>query len=74
MKDRATTLSGRIRPNRLGRMLRLQRTIDQIGLREAARSIGISSATMMRIEHGQAFDAETLLKIWTWLLSPVGKS
>jgi transcriptional regulator with XRE-family HTH domain len=39
-----------------------------MGRSDVAADIGISPATLMRIEHGQAFDAETLLKLWTWLL------
>lgn len=66
--SKGTTLRERIRPNRLGTMLRLWRTIHQRDLRSVAASMGLSSATLMRIEHGQAFDAETLLKLWHWLL------
>ena len=67
---RATTLSGRIRPTRLGEMLRLYRTVRQQSLRDLARESGIGHATLMRIEHGQAFNADTLLKLWVWLLKP----
>jgi cytoskeletal protein RodZ len=56
------------RKTRLGEMLRLYRTVRADSLRTVAPQIGISSATLMRIETGQAFDADTLLKLWTWLL------
>jgi len=70
MKKRPSTLRGRItRQNRLGMMLRLYRTVQQRSLREVAPEIGISSATLLRIETGQAFDAETLLKLWRFLLA-----
>ena len=67
---RGDKLAGRIRtPTRLGEMLRLHRTVKGRSLREVAPTIGISSATLMRIETGQAFDAATMLKLWTWLLA-----
>lgn len=67
---RPSTLRARIkRPTRLGEMLRLYRTVGGLSLRELAPEIGISSATLMRIETGQAFDADTLLKLWTWMLA-----
>lgn len=60
-------MRGRIRPTRLGEMLRLYRTVRGHSLRDLAPQLGISSATLMRIESGQAFDADTLLKMWAWL-------
>jgi transcriptional regulator with XRE-family HTH domain len=51
-------------------MLRLYRTVRQQSLRDLARESGIGHATLMRIEHGQAFNADTLLKLWVWLLKP----
>lgn len=57
------------RPTRLGKMFRLYRTVRGFSLRDVAPEIGIGHATLMRIETGQAFDAETLLKLWTWLLA-----
>ena len=59
----------RTRPTRLGEMLRLYRTVNGFTLRELAPSIGIGHATLLRIETGQAFDAATLLKLWTWMLA-----
>lgn len=69
MSKRGTSLKARIAPNHLGEMLRLYRTVHQRSLRDITEEIGISAATCMRIEHGQAFDAETLLKLWQWLLA-----
>jgi transcriptional regulator with XRE-family HTH domain len=58
---------------RLGEMLRLYRTVNRETLREVAPQIGISTPTLMRIETGQpGLDAETLLKLWAWLLGPHG--
>ncbi len=68
MKNRPSTLGGRIVKTRLGEMLRLYRTVRGANLRDVASDIGIGHATLMRIEHGQAFDAETLLKLWAWLI------
>ncbi len=50
-------------------MLRLYRTVNGKSLRDLAPDIGTSSATLMRIETGQAMDATTMLRLWTWLLS-----
>jgi transcriptional regulator with XRE-family HTH domain len=49
-------------------MLRLYRTVRQRSLREIAKETGISSATLLRIETGRAMDAETLMRLWAWLL------
>ena len=57
------------RPTNLGEMLRLYRTVRNVTLRQMAPAIGTSPATLMRIEHGEAFDAATMLKLWTWLLA-----
>jgi cytoskeletal protein RodZ len=51
-------------------MFRLYRMVRGLSLRDVAPQIGIGHATLMRIETGQAFDAETLLKVWTWMLAP----
>jgi len=58
------------RQTRLGEMFRLYRTVRGTSLRDVAPAIGISPATLMRIETGQAFDADTLLKLWAWMLGP----
>ena len=52
----------------LGRMLVLYRAAASYGVRELAPEIGISIATLSRIERGHTPDADTLLKVWTWLL------
>ena len=54
-------------------MLRLYRTINRSSLRAVAAQVGISTPTLLRIETGQpGLDAETLLKLWAWLLGPHG--
>jgi transcriptional regulator with XRE-family HTH domain len=57
---------------RLGAMLRLYRTVRGKTLRQVAPQIGIGHATLLRIETGKAMDADTLLKLWAWLLQPDG--
>ena len=70
MNARPSTLRGRIRrQTKLGEMLRLYRTVRGFSLRDLSPSIGIGYATLMRIETGQSMDAETLMKLWTWLLT-----
>lgn len=69
---RPGTLRGRIRPTRFGEMLRLYRTVNGLSLRDVAKHVRISSATLMRIEHGEAFDTATLFALWVWLNQPTG--
>ncbi len=67
---RPSTLRGRIpRQTILGDMLRLYRTVHRHSLRDLAPHIGIGHATLMRIEMGETFDVETLLKLWTWFMT-----
>lgn len=67
---RPSTLRARIpRQTRLGAMLRLYRTVRGRSLRDVAPAMGISAATLMRVETGQACDAATMLKLWHWLLA-----
>lgn len=54
---------------RLGRVLRCWRTMQEMDLRTAAKKIGVSLATLSRVERGHMPDAETLLKIVNWLMS-----
>jgi transcriptional regulator with XRE-family HTH domain len=49
-------------------MIRLSRTVSQRSIRDVAREIGTSPATLMRIEHGEAFDVATLMRLLAWLL------
>ena len=73
-KKLGTTLNSRIhQQTRLGDMLRLYRAVGTRHgrtLRDISRECGISPATLMRIEHGQAFDVDTLLKLAQWLMEP----
>lgn len=52
-------------PKTLGRMLQQKR--GSMGVRAAAGEIGISPATLSRIENGRIPDLETLKKVCVWL-------
>ncbi len=60
---------------RLGLALRLYRTMKLLGVRDLAAQIGISAATISRIERGHAMDAQSLLAVINWLMlkEPEGK-
>jgi len=53
-------------------MLALYRVSSGAGLREMAADIGVSAATLSRIERGYAMDATSLLVLWQWLLQDEG--
>lgn len=53
----------------LGAMLALYRAARQWTVRDLAPKVGISIATLSRIERGHAMDAATLLKLWTFMLT-----
>lgn len=54
--------------NRIGKLLRLHRNVRDIGVRELAPEIGISIATLSRIERGHVMDLATWMKVQKWLL------
>ena len=54
---------------RLGEVLRNWRLLKNTGLRPAAKEIGISYSTLSRLEHGDAPDAFSLVKILDWLFT-----
>lgn len=68
-----TKLHPKTRPHltNLGRVLRLFRAVNGLGLRGLGAETGLSTATMMRIEMGHGMDATTLLKMMAWLMSEV---
>ena len=53
------------KPEGLGSLLQQKR--GSMGIRAAAGEIGISPATLSRIEHGSLPDLETLGKVCRWL-------
>jgi transcriptional regulator with XRE-family HTH domain len=52
----------------LAHMLKLYRASRDIGVREMGAAIGISAATISRIERGGSMDLPTWQKIQDWLL------
>ena len=61
---------------RLSEVLRQYRWASQQGLRPLAKEIGLSGATLNRIELGKAPDYRSLLKLLHWLLdeNPSGQT
>jgi transcriptional regulator with XRE-family HTH domain len=54
---------------RLGTLLADWRFANRIGVREAARRIGLSPATLSRIENGKNADGTSMTKIMLWLFT-----
>lgn len=52
---------------KLGIVLKSWRESRKMGIREAAKLLGISHGTLSRIERGKNVDGRTLTKILTWL-------
>ncbi len=56
----------------LGRLLKAQREFRKLTVRDAAPIIGVSSATISRVEGGEfACSSDSLVRICTWLEQPV---
>lgn len=53
---------------KLGALLRIYRDIEGYNIRDFAGEIGISVATMSRIENGKEMNAKNLAKVLKWLL------
>ena len=58
----------------LGVVLRAWRNGQRMGVREAAKTIGISHATLSRIENGKPTDGQTLWRVLVWLNGSVGET
>lgn len=54
---------------RLGQVIAGWRYAERIGVREVAKKIGVSAATLNRIERGENCDASSLAKILNWLFA-----
>ena len=52
----------------LGPMIAAWRKENRYGTREIAKAIGISSATLNRIENGEVCDSDTMAKVLFWVL------
>lgn len=51
----------------LGEMLRLYRFVHKLTVRDFAKVLGISAATISRMERGGECDVETFLKVLIWM-------
>jgi transcriptional regulator with XRE-family HTH domain len=53
---------------RLGRAIQLLRAAEGKGVRDVAKEIGISAATVSRFERGKPVDVVGMVKILNWLV------
>ena len=53
---------------KLGEVMRKWRTMEDRGVREVAKEIGMSSSTLCRFEGGKPIDSSTFAKILYWLV------
>ena len=58
------------RRTNLGAALRIYRSAKDWDMRLLGAEIGISSATVCRLENGHSPDSTTLLRLLEWLLKP----
>ena len=58
---------------KLGNVLKKWRLHQELTIRALAAEIGISGATLCRIEDGRALDGETLMKVFNWLCEKTGE-
>ena len=56
---------------KLGKVIRTYRVVNELSLRALGQEIGISAATLMRIEQGLDPDGPTLVKVQAWLAQPM---
>jgi len=54
----------------LGEVINCWRAVRHIGIHEAAKVIGVSHATLSRVERGEPADGKTVVKILFWLMDP----
>jgi transcriptional regulator with XRE-family HTH domain len=55
---------------KLGQVIRRYRVTGEVSLRDMGKDIGISAATLMRLEQGRDPDGATLTKVLIWLFRP----
>jgi transcriptional regulator with XRE-family HTH domain len=53
----------------IGELIKAWRKEHRHGTRALAKVLGISAATLNRIEHGQPIDGDTQLKLINWTFS-----
>ena len=52
---------------KIGKVIKAYRIHRELGLRPLAKEIGISHATLGRIERNEKVDGATMVKLWVWL-------
>ncbi len=50
-------------------VLRKWRLMSEITLRDAGKQIGVSAATLLRIEQGKGTDGRTMARLIAWLVA-----
>ena len=56
-------------PMKIAELLVSWRHHKEIGVREAAKQIGLKPATLNRVERGEGMDGSTLARLLRWLLT-----
>lgn len=56
---------------RIGQIIAAWRAAERIGVRGAAKQIGIGSSILSRVENGENCDARSLAKILAWVLAEI---
>ncbi len=51
----------------IGILIKGWRYAERMGIREAAKILDVSPATLSRIENGKPTDSKTMLKMFRWL-------
>lgn len=52
---------------KVGKLIKVYRAFHEQDLRSLSKEMGISSATLCRIENGNTVDGKTLVKLIRWL-------
>jgi transcriptional regulator with XRE-family HTH domain len=52
---------------RIGELIRLYRNVEGFGVRDMAAEIGVSAATLSRVERGEMMNGRTLARVTSWL-------
>lgn len=58
---------------RLGQIIRKWRIVQEVSLRDLAKEIGTSAATLHRFECGHDIDGRTLSMVLTWCFGKVAQ-
>lgn len=61
------SVSGGLRFDVMGRLLAQKRAKENLSLRDVGRETGISTTTLMRMEHGRVSDTDNVIALSQWL-------